>query len=230
MAGTIVDSKIQFSPLLIRIISLFKSYEEINEMYLCGGCMRDYFMHKPTSKDIDIFVNCSSAELNKFVNYLRDYGIIDYGQYGSPRFYLKDELFYIDLVPFYNFIVSEKPIDSIDSLLKNFDFTANAIGYNIKNGEIYNPVGGIQDINAKILRAVRLDFPEKKVSSNIDLSAVTVFWFRLLHYQCKLGFIFDKMTKKWVLDNRWRYGKIAKFEKYFFSPLISQEMLELIKS
>ena len=97
------------------------------------------------------------------------------------------------------FVVSPKPILTIDDLLKNFDFTANAIGVNIKTGTIYDPVHGITDINNRVLRAVRLDFPERPVSNDIPLSAISVFWFRLLHFQNKLGFEFEKQTKEWAI-------------------------------
>jgi len=109
-------------------------------------------------------------------------------------------------------------------LLKNFDFTANAIGVNIKTGTIYDPVHGITDINNRVLRAVRLDFPEKPVSNDIPLSAVSVFWFRLLHFQNKLGFEFEKQTKEWVIENAYRIKDIEMFKKYFFTPNISKEL------
>ena len=138
--------------------------------------------------------------------------------------------YYVDIIPFYNFIVSEKPVTDIYALLSNFDFTANALGYNLKTGDFYNPVGGMEDIRNRILRAVQLDFPEKPVSPSIPLSAVSVFWFRLLHYQHKLEFRFDGQTERWVLDNSWRYSKdIAAFEKYFFKPVLSSHMSRLLK-
>ena len=109
-------------------------------------------------------------------------------------------------------------------LKKQIDFTANAIGINIKTGTIYDPVHGITDINNRVLRAVRLDFPERPVSSDIPLSAVSVFWFRLLHFQNKLGFEFEKQTKEWIIENAHRIKDIEIFKKYFFTPQISKEL------
>ena len=108
--------------------------------------------------------------------------------------------------------------------MKNIHYTANAKGINIKTGTIYDPVHGITDINNRVLRAVRLDFPERPVSSDIPLSAVSVFWFRLLHFQNKLGFEFEKQTKEWIIENAHRIKDIEIFKKYFFTPQISKEL------
>lgn len=212
------------------LMDIFKEIDFISEVYICGGFMRDYFMGKTASKDIDIFINCSKAEMKKFVEFLVQYGKVVYGQYGSPRFFPNDfnEL-YVDIVPFYNFIVPKEPIKDIVSLLSNFDITANAIGYEIKSKTLFNPVGGIEDIRDRILRAVRLDFPEKPISKGISLSAVSVFWFRLLHYQSKLGFNFSPETEQWIFENKWRFQDLEAFKLNFFEPLISERMIKLLK-
>lgn len=207
------------------IWNILFDYQDIENFYICGGYIRDYILYGNGGKDIDVFINCTIEELNMLITYLEKYGRVVYGQYGSPRFYPNAiDGHYVDIVPFYNFIVSPKPILTIDDLLKNFDFTANAIGVNIKTGAIYDPVHGITDINNRVLRAVRLDFPEKPVSNDIPLSAVSVFWFRLLHFQNKLGFEFEKQTKEWVIENAYRIKDIEMFKKYFFTPNINKEL------
>ena len=132
---------------------------------------------------------------------------------------------YIDVVPFANFDGYGFPVDTINGLLMNFDFTANAIGVNIMTGEFYNPVDGVEDIENKILRAVRVDFPEMPVSDKIALSAVSVFWFRLLHYQAKLGFKFDKATEQWIISNKFRIRDKEMFENNFFKPQIDDAVM-----
>lgn len=211
------------------LIDLLKE-SGIKEIFICGGFLRDYFLGLPMSKDIDIFVNCSKENVDTLVCYLRHFGKVDYGQYGSPRFYPKQSTgFYIDIVPFYNFIVPRKPVTDIISLLSNFDITANAIGYDIRTHKLYNPVGGLEDIRNGILRAVRLDFPEKPISVDIDLSAVSVFWFRLLHYQYKLNFRFSKETAEWIVANKWRYKDLEAFRNHFFNPCISESVKQLFQ-
>lgn len=213
-------------------LELFRSYPALSEIYLCGGCIRDYLMGRAPGKDLDVFVHCNRTELDTLLRYLARYGHLDYGPYGSPRFYPEGmDTHYVDIVPFYNFIVSGEQMTDILTLLSHFDFTANALGYNLKTGEFYDPVGGMKDIQSRTLKAVRLDFPEKTVSPSIPLSAVSVFWFRLLHYQHKLDFRFDRQTEQWILANAWRYPRdIAAFEKYFFKPILSPRMSHLLKT
>ena len=206
------------------LLKIFTEADCVKEVFICGGFLRDYFLGRPVSKDIDIFINCSKDDISKLVCYLQQFGRVDYGQYGSPRFYPTGFDVYVDIVPFYNFIVPERPVTDIVSLLSNFDITANAIGYDVRNQILYNPVGGIEDIRNGILRAVRLDFPEKRVSAEIHLSAVSVFWFRLLHYQHKLNFRFSKETEDWIIDNKWRYQDLKAFKHYFFNPCISESI------
>lgn len=207
------------------VLKIFTDYEGLKEMYLCGGGIRDFILNKKIGKDIDIFINCSKEELQQLVTYLKAFGTVYYGQYGSPRFYpaiLKES--YVDIVPFYNFIVPAKPVKTIDELLHNFDFTANALAIDIRSKSFFNPVGGLEDIQRKMLKAVRLDFPERQVSAIVPMSAVSVFWFRLLHYQNKLGFSFEHKTEEWIIENQWRKRDLGKFEKYFFVPSFSREM------
>lgn len=210
----------------LQILNPFLEYHTIKEMYICGGFIRDYLIDGTPGKDIDIFVDCTPNELSDLTKYLSSYGKIEYGQYGSPRYYpfKATEGYYIDIVPFYNFIVAGRPLRNIYEVLINFDFSANAIAYNIKSDSLYDPVNGINDIRNKTIRAIRTDFPEKKVSTIINLSTNTVFWFRLLHFQNKLGFSFDSSTEKWIIENRWRYNDLKKFSEYFFKPMISDEM------
>lgn len=192
--------------------------------YVCGGAIRNVLMGKAEVKDLDLFINLPKERFGEVVEHLKKIGRVEYGQYGAPRLYVHDEVPYIDVVPFTNFSGYGYPIDTIEGLLMNFDVTANAIGVNIMNGAIYNPANGIEDIEKKILRAVRTDFPEMPVSDKIPLSAVSVFWFRLLHYQVKLGFAFDEATEQWIVDNKYRMRDREMFVKYFFEPLIDERM------
>lgn len=206
-------------------IGLFKNYDELDDIYICGGYLRNYFLSGKPGKDIDVFIPCTQRQLRDLLDYLSDYGAIEYGQYGSPRFYPnEDKGNYVDIIPFYNFIVSEDEITDITTLLNNFDFSANAIAYNLKTGILEDPTNGVADINNRILRAQRTDFPEKHLPAPINLSTNTVFWFRLLHYQNVLGFSFEENTLNWIMDNVWRYRDLDVFEKFFFDPSISIEM------
>lgn len=206
------------------LLQFLISYQT-NNIYICGGCIRNIILQKETEiKDIDLFIDASPNEFDKFIHKISQYGIVKYGQYGSPRFFSKDtEQQYIDIVPFFNFIVSPEPVKSIIDLLCNFDFTANALGINIRTKEFFDPTNGLKDINNKVLRAVRLDFSEQLISKEIPISALSVFWFRLINYQAKLGFTFSSETLNWICKNKYRYADLKLFETFFYKPQISDE-------
>ena len=194
--------------------------------YVCGGALRNLFMGRDDVKDLDVFIDNRKVRFNEIIDRLKKIGRVEYGQYGAPRLYIDGKDPYIDIVPFTNFDGYGCPIVGVDDLLMNFDFTANAMGVNIMTGDFYDPVNGVKDIENKVLRAVRLDFPEMPVSDKIALSAVSVFWFRLLHYQNQLGFAFDEATELWIIDNKYRLCDLDEFKKYFFEPKISAQMME----
>ena len=192
--------------------------------FVCGGTIRNLCMGRNEMKDLDVFIDDRKVQFDEVVDRLKKVGRVEYGQYGAPRLYIDGKEPHIDIVPFTNFDEYGRPIHGVDDLLKNFDFTANAIGVNILTGEFHNPVGGEEDIWKRILRAVRLDFPEMPVSDKIVLSAVSVFWFRLLHYQVKLGFTFDEATEQWIIENKYRIRDKKMFTKYFFEPQIDERI------
>ena len=201
------------------------SYQS-NNIYICGGCIRNIILQKETEiKDIDLFIDSSPHEFSNFIQEISRYGIIKYGQYGSPRLFLKNAAQqYIDIVPFFNFRVSPIPVKSIIDLLDNFDLTANALGINIRTKEFFDPRNGLNDIKNKVLRAVRLDFPEQLISKEIPISALSVFWFRLINYQAQLGFSFSPETFDWIYENKHRYTDLDLFEKFFYKLQISEEL------
>lgn len=198
------------------------------DIFLCGGFVRNVILGINNSfNDIDLFFQCKDYELSFFVKEISNYGEVKLGPFGAPRLFLKDKkIGYIDIVPFSCFKVSKNPISDINQLLENFDFTANAIGLSLKEKILYDPLNALSDIDNKILRAVRLDFPDKKVALNISLSTLSVFWFRLLTYQYKLDFNFDENTYRWICQNKFRYDDLKLFEEYFFKPEFSRSILK----
>lgn len=211
------------NPLFLRLKELSRSYN----IYICGGYLRNILMKNCSNKDLDIFVDCGKDEFKGLVDTMSEWGDMQYGQYGSPRLYCADSsIDYIDIVPFYNFIVAGKPLLTIDGILRNFDFTLNAIAWSLRDSTLLNPLNGIADASNRLLRAVRLDFPEMMVSKDIQISAVSVFWFRLLHYQNVLGLTFDPVTEDWIIENHRRIKDYDLFCKFFFKPSISDSIIK----
>lgn len=82
------------------------------------------------------------------------------------------------------------------------DFTCNALYYDISNDKIIDLVGGVSDINGKILRTVR--------QSNLTLSEDGLRIMRLVRFAVQLGFSIDKDTYNCAKENAFRLKDISK--------------------
>ena len=71
------------------VFDILSAHTDIEEFYACGGYIRNQIINGNGGKDIYIFINCTPRQLDDLIIYLNKYGYTDYGQYGSPRFYQK---------------------------------------------------------------------------------------------------------------------------------------------
>jgi len=187
------------------------------DLYLAGGSIRNTLIGQNTIKDFDFFIKSSDKE--KVLNHLSNYGNIVYGPFGSPRWFPKEETsVYCDLIwinEFYNGLW--KCRDIID-VLNQFDFTANAIAIDLNTAKIFNPENGLRDIEKRVLRAVRFDYPNEPISNHSSLTRLEVLWFRLVHYSNKYDMKLDGVTKDWILCNSNFSAKKKDFSELFFEP------------
>ena len=190
-----------------------------NNIFVAGGMVRDFFRGTINRADIYLFVTDTAySSMEKLQN---SYGKIIKNQFGTDRWFPSEKSeFYFDIIrisDFYNGLW--KCLDIID-VLNQFDITANAIAFDLKNGNFFNPVNGLRDCKEKRIRAIRFDYPELFVSETIPLSRNSVLWFRYKHYSKKLGFKVEPITEQWIEKNSFRYKDIELFKKYFFEPQI----------
>lgn len=196
------------------------------QVYVAGGFIRNLVLDKPV-KDFDLFVNSQLSELSNFLEDKLEYGELSYGPFGSPRWKPTESEIYFDIVPFPNFIVNNKRYNEMSELLLDFDITINAVGYDIKAEKMIDPINGIADINHKIIRATHFDFPDFIIrDGENEISSLSVFWFRLVHYKSILEFRFEESTLDWIIKNRDRYYDLSKFKKMFFNPVIPKDLLK----
>lgn len=188
--------------------------------YIAGGFIRNSILTKPIN-DIDIFVDASLTELSEYLNMIEQNGKLEYSPFGAPRWFSRENNFHADIVPFSNFVINKKEYSSIEKILSDFDITINAIAYDIKKHILINPINGLEDIDNKIIRATHFDFPDFLIkSSETEISSLSYFWFRLVHYKEILGFSFEKNTLDWILSNNFRYKDLKEFKTIFFDPII----------
>lgn len=119
---------------------------QINEGYLVGGTIRDFLMEKSSCdrdiaiKNAEIFAKSLAKKLDATLVVLDEENHI-------YRIVLEDKTNYLD--------ISELCGETIEEDLQRRDFTINAIAYDLANNKIIDVVGGINDLNNKVLRQIK---------------------------------------------------------------------------
>ncbi len=221
--------KLEFSSLKDQLVNRHPSMLDVfhiaqkvgsNNMFVAGGFARTFCSENSNIEgDIDLFL--SEDGYKEIVKLQKGNGEVIVNQFGSERWFPDNSSsFYYDIIRIKDFYHGLWKCKSIVDVLNQFDITANAIAFDLFNGNVYNPVEGIRDAKLKIIKAVRFDFPEMLVSERIAISRVSVLWFRYNHYSHKLNYDIEPLTKSWMVDNFHRITEIDLFTKFFFKPIV----------
>lgn len=140
-----------------------QALNSIGDTYMVGGCVRDAFRGQKI-KDIDLIIEGTS--MDAILDELRPFGRVD--QVGESFAVIKfrpightGEDFDI-AVPRVDrkigsghkgFSVETEGVNLQDDLLRR-DFTINAIAVKVDNGRLVDPYSGLDDLKARVLRAV----------------------------------------------------------------------------
>lgn len=187
-------------------------------VFLAGGVLRDILLRtKRPPKDYDFFVD--GPALDSVLAILESHGTVTFGPFGSPRWFPSiSDATYADIIHVRNFYNGLGHCDNMLDVLQQFDFTANAIAIDLKTGGILDPLNGSEDINRRIMRAVRFDYPDEPISPHNPISRLSVLWFRLLHYAAQCELEIEPVTMSWLIKNRSYKRDLAYFSKIFFPP------------
>ncbi len=138
-------------------------------LYVVGGFTRDFLITGLPSKDIDL---ASSMLVEELLPYLEKVGFkvkAEYKRTGTVVFGTVKEkyeftTFRVESYAFGGTHAPERVAFTEDILLdaKRRDFKCNAIYYDIKKGELVDPLGGVEDIKNRVLSTV--DEPKKVFS------------------------------------------------------------------
>lgn len=188
------------------------------EIFLTGGVLRDSIQPDfRAPKDFDLFMG--QVNPNEFLTRIAETGRVELGPFGSPRWFpLGNAGTYADIVPIERFYNGLWKCADILDVLNQFDFTANAIALNLRSRELFDPQNGVRDARARIIRAVRFDYPDEPLPSDSRLSRLGILWIRLIHYANTLKFDIEPVTKKWLLDNSQFDLQKKAFGEVFFEP------------
>lgn len=120
--------------------------KDINEGYLVGGSIRDFFTKKCEFCDRDISIKGAENFARKLANKLDATFIELDNENKIYRIVLKDKINFLD--------ISEMQGNSIEDDLKRRDFTINAIAYDLSNEKFIDVTGGLNDLKNKVLRHI----------------------------------------------------------------------------
>lgn len=186
--------------------------------YLAGGTMREaYRSGGGYSRDFDFLISRDGS-----VDFLRELarsGTVSRGPFGSPRWvpYEGGDR-YADIIILEEFDNGLWPCIDITDALNQFDFTANAIAFDLRSGDIHDPQNGIRDAVDGVLRAVRFDFPDEPISAETSLTRHGVMWIRFAHYAAALDLRVEEITESWMIENRGHIRQLDEFSRVFFPP------------
>ncbi len=146
-----------FSPKIVRLAEILNK-----PLFAVGGVVRDYIIDNSFSEDIDLASPLSVGELTSFARECDIEVVGEYKRTGTAILY--DGKIKYEFTSFRQDIYGEGglhtpeitlPTDSIVEDALRRDFKCNAVYYDIKNGEFCDPLGGISDIDSKVLSTVK---------------------------------------------------------------------------
>ncbi len=185
------------------------------QLYLAGGALRDALRGEGASvKDLDFFLE--ERHLDSLVQALAREGRIEYTIFGSPRWYPPgEEHMFCDLIGIERFHNGLGQCRDILDVLNQFDFTANALAWEVRSLRLFDPANGTRDLERSRMRAVRFDFPNEPVVPGCDLTRPQVLWFRLVHYTARLGLEIEPVTLEWLREQRTAFETKTRYEELF---------------
>lgn len=187
-------------------------------VYVAGGVIRNVILGlSSASKDWDFFLAGPSAHETN--NLFRLRGLLAETPYGAPRWYPQGEKSqYADLIPVVDFVPGLWRCENIVDVLNQFDFTANAIAFDLRTGEAFDPQNGARDAARRIMKMVRFDYPNGPYISGATLDRNVVLWFRVLHYASTLNLEIEPLTRAWLLARGDIQIYTKEFSHQFFQP------------
>ena len=188
---------------LVKLCNDFNKKFKTGELYLVGGVIRDIAIYRKKDADLDFVVrNVKATELKKF---LSKYGKVNLvgKSFGVFKFRAKNSKssHFVDFAlprtehalgtgAYRDFKVQSNPRLTIKEDLSRRDFTINALAWDIKNKNLIDEFGGINDLRGKVIRTVGK--PEERFSE--DYSRML----RALRFATELEFEIESNTWKGI--------------------------------
>ena len=174
---------------------IFKSSGK--DFYLVGGSVRDALLGKPP-KDFDVTTNATPDEVEEILKDYPEYRVLELGKaFGIVKIITPEGNDY-EIATFRTDIGKGRRPDrvefaTIEKDVNRRDLTMNALFYDISNKEIVDYVGGIQDIENKIVKTVG------NAKERFDEDRLRIL--RALRFAARFGTELDKEADKAIADD-----------------------------
>jgi hypothetical protein len=187
-------------------------------IYVAGGAVRNALLGiTAVPKDFDFFLQ--GASITSVIEAFRSNGRLMTTPFGSPRWYPRgNAIQYADLIPIEDFAPGLWPCENIVDVLDQFDFTANAVAFDLRTGEMFDPQNGVRDAKRRVMKMVRFDYPYGPYVPAASLDRNAVLWFRIVHYASVFKLTFEPLTRTWVREHQNYKRHSEEFTQQFFMP------------
>jgi len=189
--------------------------------YLVGGCVRDLLLGR-SPKDFDVATSATPAEIKDLFRNCRIIG---------RRFRLAHIFFGTKIIETSTFRTNPRegmPVDEEEELLirrdnvfgtaeedaRRRDFTINGLFYDIEAGEVIDYVGGLADLEARLVRTIG--------DPDIRFREDPVRILRAIKFAARLGFALEPETYAAILEHRAEIPKCA-------APRVLEEIYRLLR-
>jgi len=184
-------------------------YAQHKQLYIVGGTVRDVLLHREDSNDEDLATDATPEEIKRIVTPTRPNAIVLVGErFGTVRLHYSQSI--VEITTFrserYN-ADSRKPEVCFGTVLEDDllrrDFTINAMACHPLTGQIIDPFGGRQDLEAHILRAVGNE-PDKRFDED------PLRLLRAVRFAAQLDFTIESETRRSILRQAAKLQKISR--------------------
>jgi poly(A) polymerase len=179
------------------------------QLYIVGGTVRDVLLHREDSNDEDLATDATPDEIKRIVAPTHPAAVVLVGErFGTVRLHYAHYI--IEITTFrserYN-LNSRKPEVCFGTVLEDDllrrDFTINAMACHPLTGEIIDPFGGRQDLEAQVLRAVGNE-PEKRFDED------PLRLLRAVRFASQLDFMIEPETRRSIVRQAIKLQKISR--------------------
>jgi poly(A) polymerase len=184
-------------------------YAQHKQLYIVGGTVRDVLLHREESNDEDLATDATPDEIKRIVAPTHPQSVVLVGErFGTVRLHYPHNI--IEITTFrseqYN-PDSRKPEVCFGTVLEDDllrrDFTINAMACHPLTGEIIDPFGGRQDLEAHLLRAVGNE-PDKRFDED------PLRLLRGVRFAAQLDFILESETRRSIVRQAAKLQKISR--------------------